>query len=150
MHAPLLCVRNPPAWDPCMYLTLLTSKLEILPEGAILELWTMATIVEEGNPPPREKLLRTLTSEETVALLSTYPSLEVYTNHLKSHAVTGFDGESLSALTSSKLVKKSNVLGKIGDAVERSLLAKEVRQLLTTRRTKCATSKKCFGRARRC
>eukprot|EP00944_MAST-04C_sp_MAST-4C-sp1_P012912 g12912.t1 len=135
MHActTALVYVTPPAWDPCMYLTLLTSKLEILPEGAILELWTMATIVEEGNPPPREKLLRTLTSEETIALLSTYPSLEVYTNHLKSHAVTGFDGESLSALTSSKLVKKSNVLGKIGDAVERSLLAKEVRQLLTTR-----------------
>ena len=72
-------VRNPPAFGSVHVFDLLTSELEILPEGAILELWTMATIVEEGNPPPREKLLRTLTSEETIALLSTYPSLEVYT-----------------------------------------------------------------------
>ena len=30
-------------------------------------------------------------------------------------------------------MKKSSILGKVGDAVERSLLAKEVRQLLTAR-----------------
>ena len=93
----------------------------------------MAAIVKEDESSAHENLLCTLSSEETIALLSTYPALEAYSTYLRSSGTTGFDGTSLSALTTSKLVKQSTILGKVGDAVERSLLAKEVRQLLTER-----------------
>ena len=78
-------------------------------------------------PAPK---LETLTKDETIELLSTFSSLNVYTTYIKNNDLE-IDGKYLSKLTTSKLVKKSPELGKVGDAVERSLLAKEIRQLLT-------------------
>ena len=79
---------------------------------------------------PRFREDANLTKDETIELLKSFSSLNVYTTYIKNNDLE-IDGKFLSKLTTSKLVKKSPELGKIGDAVERSLLAKEIRQLLT-------------------
>ena len=84
---------------------------------------------QQQQPQPLKELEK-LTKEETIELLSTFSSLNTYTNYIKNNNID-IDGKVLSKLTSSKLIKKSTIIGKVGDAVERSLLAKEIRQLLT-------------------